>query len=65
MIPWLAAVMGRPYSFRETREATAYPRATDNSKRVALVGECKVKWKDGLRRVLAERFPEIRQQDVA
>lgn len=65
MIPWLAATMGRPYSFNETREATAYPRATDNAKRVAMVGECKVKWKDGLRRVLAERFPQIVQQDVA
>jgi nucleoside-diphosphate-sugar epimerase len=59
IVPWLADQMGVSYSFVETREATAYPRATDNTKRVSLVGECAVKWQDGFRRVIAERFPEI------
>jgi len=60
LTPWLAQVMGRDYSFIEQREATAYPRATDNSKRISLVGECRVKWQDGFRRVLAERFPDLK-----
>jgi nucleoside-diphosphate-sugar epimerase len=58
-VPWLADLMGVGYEFVESRESTAYPRATDNTKRVALVGECKVKWQDGFRRLLGERFPEI------
>ena len=60
VVPWLAHVMGVEHSFVHTRESTAYPRATDNSKRVSLVGECQVKWKDGFRRVLAERFPDLK-----
>jgi UDP-glucuronate 4-epimerase len=59
MVPWLADLMGVEYSFVYSRDATAYPRATDNTKRVSLVGECKVKWQDGFRRVLREKFPEV------
>jgi UDP-glucuronate 4-epimerase len=59
MVPWLAEVMGVEHSFVYSRESTAYPRATDNTKRVSLVGECSVKWQDGFRRVLAERFPDV------
>jgi UDP-glucuronate 4-epimerase len=59
IIPWMAKEMGLDYSFVETREATAYPRATDNTRRVSLVGECTVKWQDGFRRVMRQRFPEL------
>jgi UDP-glucuronate 4-epimerase len=59
IVPWLAEQIGTSHRFNETREATAYPRATDNSKRVSLVGECKVKWKDGFRAILRERFPHL------
>jgi UDP-glucuronate 4-epimerase len=59
IIPWLAKEMGVDYSFVYSREATAYPRATDNTKRVSLVGECKVKWQDGFRRILRDRFPQF------
>ena len=58
--PWLAQVMGVDFSFQPVRETTAYPRATDNTKRVSLVGPCKVKWQDGFRRVLAQRFPDLK-----
>jgi nucleoside-diphosphate-sugar epimerase len=58
IIPWLAKEMGVDYSFVYSRDSTAYPRATDNTKRVSLVGECQVKWQDGFRRVLRERFPQ-------
>jgi UDP-glucuronate 4-epimerase len=59
IVPWLAEQIGVSYRFNETREATAYPRATDNSKRVSLVGPCKVKWQDGFRMILRERFPHL------
>jgi nucleoside-diphosphate-sugar epimerase len=59
IVPWLAGEMGVDYSFAPSRESTAYPRATDNSRRVSLVGECKVKWQDGFRRVLRARHPEF------
>ncbi len=62
--PWLADVMGVEHKFVPSRDATAYPRATDNSKRVSLVGECKVKWQDGFRRVLSQRFPDLKLKPV-
>jgi nucleoside-diphosphate-sugar epimerase len=58
LVPWIAKELGLPYSFTEMREVTAYPRATDNTRRISLVGECTVGWQEGFRRVLAERFPE-------
>jgi nucleoside-diphosphate-sugar epimerase len=59
IVPWLADQMGIEYAFDPVREAWAYPRATDNTKRVSLVGECTVKWRDGFRRVISERHPEV------
>jgi hypothetical protein len=58
MVPWLAGLMGVKYEFVYTREASAYPRATDNTRRVSLVGECQVKWQDGLRRLYEQKYPE-------
>lgn len=63
-VPWLAQLMGVEYSFVYSRESTYYPRATDNSKRVLLVGPCKVGWQEGFRRVLAERFPDVDLREV-
>jgi hypothetical protein len=48
--------MGVDYQLAYSPEATAYPRATDNTKRVSLVGECRVKWQDGLRQIYEEKF---------
>ena len=64
IVPWLAREMGCGYSFVYSRQATAYPRATDNSRRFSLVGECQVKWQDGFRRMLVER-PELRPNVIA
>jgi nucleoside-diphosphate-sugar epimerase len=65
IIPWIAKEMGVDYNFVYSREATAYPRATDNSRRVALVGECKVKWQDGFRRILRSRFPTFTAAEIS
>ena len=63
-VPWLAELMGVEYSFVYSRESTYYPRATDNTKRVSLVGQCKVGWQEGFRRVLAERFTDVDLREV-
>ncbi|MDB5447009.1 MAG: NAD-dependent epimerase/dehydratase [Phenylobacterium sp.] len=59
IVPWLAREMGCGYSFVYSRRATAYPRATDNTRRVSLLGDCRVTWQEGFRRMLAAR-PELR-----
>lgn len=63
LVPWLADVMGCEYNFFETREATAYPRATDNTKRESLVGKCKVQWQDGMRRIAKHFYPDLKLKD--
>jgi hypothetical protein len=35
----------------------AYPRNLDTARRISLTGPCKVKWQDGFRRIIEERFP--------
>ena len=37
----------------------------DKTKRVELVGPCRVHWKDGFRRMLQERYPDIELQGTA
>jgi len=64
LTPWLARVMGKPYSFVESREATAYPRATDNRRRVAMVGPCTVRWQDGFRALIRHRYPDLPVHDA-
>ena len=57
LVPWIAEQMGTTYEFEEWKEVTAYPRATDNTRRVSLVGECRVKWPEGFRRLIEQRYP--------
>jgi len=39
--------------------------APDATKRKSLVGPCRVKWKDGFRRMLAERYPNVPLREPA
>ncbi|MCK9541749.1 MAG: NAD(P)-dependent oxidoreductase [Novosphingobium sp.] len=64
LVPWIAQVMGKDYTFNETREATSYPRATDNTKRIAQVGKCAVSWQEGIRRMIRHRYPDLRLHDA-
>lgn len=64
LVPWIAATMGKDFSFRETREATAYPRATDNTRRIAQVGKCEISWQDGFRRMMRHRYPDLQLHDA-
>lgn len=54
---YLAEQMGKDVSFmrRGQRLSSA---GSNNTKRRKLIGECTVHWRDGMRRVLAARYPE-------
>lgn len=63
-VPWVAGEMGVDYRFEYSRESTYYPRATDNRRREALVGKCRVGWQEGFRRVMQQRFPDLPLSDA-
>ncbi|WP_242129580.1 NAD(P)-dependent oxidoreductase [Sphingobium sp. Sx8-8] len=65
LVPWIAQVIGKDYTFNQTREATSYPRATDNAKRIAMVGRCAVPWQEGLRHLIRHRYPDLQLRDAA
>lgn len=56
---YIGELIGVAPIYQEVRTARAYPRVTDNTKRTAIYGNCTVAWRDGIRRVLAERHPEL------
>jgi len=57
LVPWVAGQLGVPYSFTEMTDIIAYPRNLDTVRRISLTGRCTVKWQDGFKRVIEERFP--------
>ena len=57
IVPWVAAQLGMSYSFTSWENIIAYPRNLDPGKRNSLTGPCKVKWQEGFKRVIEERFP--------
>jgi UDP-glucuronate 4-epimerase len=56
---YIGELVGMTPSFVMTREARAYPRVTDNTRRLDVYGQCRVKWRDGIRRMITDRHPEI------
>lgn len=56
-VPWVAEQLGTSYSFTGMTDIIAYPRNLDPARRISLTGPCKVKWQDGFRRVIEQRFP--------
>jgi nucleoside-diphosphate-sugar epimerase len=54
---YIGEVLGIEPTFVNVRTATAYPRVTDNTRRREVYGPCKVKWHEGIRRIIAERRP--------
>jgi UDP-glucuronate 4-epimerase len=55
---WLGELVGRPATF-VTTERTIGPVAIDTKRMHELVGPTTVGWRDGLRRMVAARHPEI------
>jgi UDP-glucuronate 4-epimerase len=59
LVNYIGELIGRTPTFVEVRTASAYPRVTDNTRRVEAYGKCQIAWRDGVRRMLAERHPEL------
>ena len=57
---YIGEVVGMQPEFVTTTEARAYPRITDNTRRLEVYGPCRVQWRDGVRRLIAERHPSLK-----
>jgi UDP-glucuronate 4-epimerase len=64
-VPWVAEQLGTSYSLTDMTEIIAYPRNLDPAKRISLTGPCRVKWQDGFRRIIEQRFPGRLEQAAA
>jgi len=56
---YMAKIAGLKAEFQRTREAVRHV-VTDNTRRIELVGKCRVKWQDGMRQMIAARHPELK-----
>jgi len=55
---YMAAITDVPLKF-ERRAVTASPSAADNSRRMRLVGPCRVGWREGIRSSIKAHFPDL------
>jgi nucleoside-diphosphate-sugar epimerase len=62
---YIGQLVGVEPVYKTVRTARAYPRVTDNSRRVEISGPCLVPWKEGVRRVIADRHPDLELHQVA
>jgi UDP-glucuronate 4-epimerase len=60
----IGELVGKAPIYEETTTSAVYPRVTDNARRRAICGPCAVPWRDGVRRVIAERHPELELRDL-
>ena len=56
---YIGSLIGVAPRFQEVTTSSVYPRVTDNSRRREIAGPCRVPWKEGVRRVIAARHPEL------
>jgi hypothetical protein len=56
---YMAEMAGLKPSFEHLRDGVRHT-VTDNTRRQELVGDCRVKWQDGMRRMVAARHPELK-----
>ena len=61
---YIGELLGITPQYKTVHTARAYPRVTDNTKRREIYGDCKVQWRDGIRRLIAEWHPELQLQPV-
>jgi nucleoside-diphosphate-sugar epimerase len=55
--PWLADLLGTTVTWSEMTDIIAYPRNLSPEKRLSLTGPCKIKWQDGFKRIVEQRYP--------
>lgn len=62
MCRYMGALVGKEPVF--VKDPSAIPhQSLDSSRRISLAGPCKVDWRDGVRRMVAARHPEIDLQE--
>ena len=56
---YMAELAGLKPKFEPSRDAVRHT-VTDNTRRKELVGDCRVKWQEGMRRMIEARHPELK-----
>lgn len=59
---YMAEIAGLKPRFEQVRDGIRHV-VTDNTVRRALMGDCLVKWQEGMRRMVAARHPELKLRD--
>jgi UDP-glucuronate 4-epimerase len=62
---FIGAAVGIEPRFETVTTARSYPRVTDNTRRHEICGPCTVPWRDGIRRMIAERHPDVELQPAS
>ena len=57
---FMAGLTGLTPNYDKTDQDPLPQGILDNSKRLRLIGPCKVKWRDGMRRMIQARHPELK-----
>lgn len=60
---YIAALVGKQARFAESEDGI-HQYDLDPARRIELAGPCTVKWKDGVRRMLAARHPDLELRDA-
>lgn len=59
---FIGTTIGIDPKFETVTTASSYPRITDNTRRREICGPCAVPWREGVRRMIAERHPGVTLQ---
>lgn len=61
---YMGELTGITPKYNKTDENPLPQGALDNTKKFKYIGKCKVKWKDGFKRMIRERHPELKLKDI-
>jgi UDP-glucuronate 4-epimerase len=56
MVDYISEITGVPVSYQPS-EITLAPKASDNNRRITLIGPCGTRWREGVRRAIEAHFP--------
>ena len=59
MIAYIESLTGLSMTVESRELATWQMTVLDNTRRKDMAGPCKVSWKDGIRRALETRYPDL------
>lgn len=64
-VRYMGRLIGKEPVFNRTQAGATWPRAADPARRDAVIGPCMVHWKEGMRKLIRDRYPDIALRDVA